>query len=156
MLPLPPGDVFPSLLQKDRVMLLVIWVPNLLAVQRIAFLGGNVHILYVAEMAPNCMLLLLIYTLEQAQKVMISRCNVQFVGFEGYGKKSAHLVLKKRPQDLVLHSSSLQPRLTERSNKPRSKSFVVRGYFFIPFERKIRIYSKEFLSCNKGIFFSPC
>jgi hypothetical protein len=28
-------------------------VPNLLAVQRIAFLGGNVHILYVVEMICN-------------------------------------------------------------------------------------------------------
>jgi hypothetical protein len=40
-------------------MLLVIWVPNLRAVQRIAFLGGNVHILYVAEMAQNFRFLLL-------------------------------------------------------------------------------------------------
>jgi hypothetical protein len=34
-------------------MLLVILVPDLLAVQRIAFFGENVYILYVAEIAPD-------------------------------------------------------------------------------------------------------
>jgi hypothetical protein len=33
-------------------------VPNLLAVQRIALFGENVHILYVAEMTRHSMLLL--------------------------------------------------------------------------------------------------
>jgi hypothetical protein len=41
---------------------LVNLVPDLLAVQRIAFFGENVHILYVAELAQNCMFLLLICT----------------------------------------------------------------------------------------------
>jgi hypothetical protein len=49
----PSGKCFHDFLQKVRVVLLVNLVPNLLAVQRIAFFGGNVHILYVAEMAQN-------------------------------------------------------------------------------------------------------
>jgi len=40
-------------------MLLVNLVPNLFAVQRIAFFGGNVHILYVSEIVQDSMLLLL-------------------------------------------------------------------------------------------------
>ena len=67
-------------------MLLVILVPDLLAVQRIAFFGGNVHILYIAEMAQDCMLLLLIYTPGHPEKVMISRCNLQFGEIQDYGK----------------------------------------------------------------------
>jgi hypothetical protein len=47
----PSGKFFHDYLQKDRVVLLVILVPNLLAVQRIALFEENVHILYVAEMA---------------------------------------------------------------------------------------------------------
>jgi hypothetical protein len=45
----PSGKFFHDFLQKVRVVLLVISVPFLFAVQRIAFFGENVHILYVAE-----------------------------------------------------------------------------------------------------------
>jgi hypothetical protein len=48
-----------------------------LRVQRIADFGENVYILYVAEMAPNCMLLLLIYTLADPEKRNITICNLQ-------------------------------------------------------------------------------
>jgi hypothetical protein len=51
LLPLPSGNIFPSLLQKVRVMLFGYFGAELLAVQRIALLRENVHILYVAEMA---------------------------------------------------------------------------------------------------------
>jgi hypothetical protein len=64
-------------LQKDRVVLLVISVPVLFAVQRIALFEENVHILYVAEMVQDCMLLLLIYTLGNPEKGKDSRCNLQ-------------------------------------------------------------------------------
>jgi hypothetical protein len=49
----PSGKFFHDFLQKVRVVLLVSLVPNLLAVQRIAFFGENVHILYVAEIAQD-------------------------------------------------------------------------------------------------------
>jgi hypothetical protein len=54
----PSGKFFHDFLQKVRVVLLVILVPDLLAVQRIAFFGGNVHILYMTEMTQNFRLLL--------------------------------------------------------------------------------------------------
>jgi hypothetical protein len=54
----PSGKFFHDFLQKVRVVLLVNLVPILLAVQRIAFFGENVYILYMAEMAQDCMLLL--------------------------------------------------------------------------------------------------
>jgi hypothetical protein len=58
-LPIPPsGKSSHTSLQKDRVVLLVNLVPDLLAVQTIAFFGENVYILYVAEMAHDCMFLL--------------------------------------------------------------------------------------------------
>ena len=60
-------------------MLLVNLVPDLLAVQRIAFFGGNVHILYVAEMAQDCIILLLIYTPGHPEKVQITSCNRKFL-----------------------------------------------------------------------------
>ena len=44
--------------QKDRVVVLVNLVPDLFVVQRIAFFDGNVHILYVAEIALDSGLLL--------------------------------------------------------------------------------------------------
>jgi hypothetical protein len=47
----PSGKFCHNSLQKVRVVLWVSLVPDLLAVQRIAFFGENVHILYVAEMA---------------------------------------------------------------------------------------------------------
>jgi hypothetical protein len=58
-------------------MLLVIWVPNLRAVQRIAFLGGNVHILYVAEMAQNFRFLLYLLSLEKPKNLRLADvlCN---------------------------------------------------------------------------------
>ncbi len=67
-------------------MLLVNLVPNLLAVQRIAFFGGNVHILYVAEMAQNSRVLLLMWRSEHPEKGKISRCIVQFGEIQGYGR----------------------------------------------------------------------
>jgi hypothetical protein len=47
----PSGKFFHNFLQKVKVVFFVILVPDLLAVQRIAFFGENVHILYMAEMA---------------------------------------------------------------------------------------------------------
>ena len=64
----------------------VIWVPNVLAVQRIADFGENVHILYVAEMARDCMLLLLIYTLANPGKRNVTGCNLHFLRIAHYGK----------------------------------------------------------------------
>jgi hypothetical protein len=46
----PSGKFFHDFLQKVRVVLLVISVPVLFPVQRIADFGGNVHILYVLKM----------------------------------------------------------------------------------------------------------
>jgi hypothetical protein len=54
----PSGKSSHSSLQKVRVVLLVILVPNLLSVQRIAHFEVNVHILYVPEMVPDCTILL--------------------------------------------------------------------------------------------------
>ena len=70
-------------------MLLVILVPDLVVAQRIAFFGENVHILYVSEMDQNSRFLLLTCTPEHPQKVMISRCNMQFGQIEAYGKYPA-------------------------------------------------------------------
>jgi hypothetical protein len=64
----PSGKFFHYFLQKVRVVLLVVLVPDLLAVQRIAFFEENVHILYMAEMAQNFRLLLLTYTLNHPKK----------------------------------------------------------------------------------------
>jgi len=52
-------------------------VPDLLAVQRIAFFGGNVHLLYVAEMAQNSKLLLFLLTLEGPKNLRLpdEYCN---------------------------------------------------------------------------------
>jgi hypothetical protein len=49
----PSGKFFHDSLQKVRVVLLVISVPDLFAVQRIADFGGDVYILYMAEMAKD-------------------------------------------------------------------------------------------------------
>jgi hypothetical protein len=46
---------------------------------------GNVHILYMAEMARHSMLLL-IYTLEDPEKVKITCCNLYFLRIAQYGK----------------------------------------------------------------------
>jgi hypothetical protein len=46
----PSGKFFHDFLQKVRVMLLGYFGAELLAVQRIAFFGENVYILYAAEM----------------------------------------------------------------------------------------------------------
>jgi hypothetical protein len=54
----PSGKFFHDFLQKVRVVLLVLLVPDLLAVQSIALFGENVYILYVAEMAQNSRFLL--------------------------------------------------------------------------------------------------
>jgi hypothetical protein len=54
----PSGKFFHDYLQKVRVVLLVDLVPDLLAVQRIALFGENVHILYVVKIVQNCMFLL--------------------------------------------------------------------------------------------------
>jgi len=47
-----------ALLQKDRVMLFVNLVPNLLVDRRIAFFDENVYILYVLDMVRNVWVLL--------------------------------------------------------------------------------------------------
>jgi hypothetical protein len=47
----PSGQFFHDFLEKVRVVLLVISVPVLFAIKRIADFGGDVYILYVAEMA---------------------------------------------------------------------------------------------------------
>jgi hypothetical protein len=47
----PSGKFFHDFLQKVKVVLLVVLVPSLLALKRIAFFGENVHILYMAEIA---------------------------------------------------------------------------------------------------------
>ena len=58
-------------------MLLVVLVPNLLVVQRIALFRGNVHILYVAEMARNSGLLLYLLTFERPKNFRLADeyCN---------------------------------------------------------------------------------
>ncbi len=48
-------------------MLLVIWVPNLLAAQRIAFFDENVYMLYAIEMAQNFRFLLSFYSSESSK-----------------------------------------------------------------------------------------
>ncbi len=68
-------------------MLLVSLVPDLLRKHRIADFGGNVYMLYVAEMTQNFRLLLLIYTPEQAEKCKVTVCNLQFLRIAHYGKK---------------------------------------------------------------------
>jgi hypothetical protein len=51
-------------------------VPDLLAVQSIAYFEENVHILYMTEIARNSGLLLLIYTLANPKKRNITICNL--------------------------------------------------------------------------------
>jgi hypothetical protein len=58
----------------------------LLAVHRIAFFGGNVHILYVAEMAQNFRFLLLTYNLGNPEKGKVTGCNLHFLRIAHYGK----------------------------------------------------------------------
>jgi hypothetical protein len=53
---------------------------------KIAVLGKDVHILYVAEMAHDCMFLLLIYTLSNPEKRKVTICNLQFLRIAHYGK----------------------------------------------------------------------
>jgi hypothetical protein len=72
---------------------------------RINHLGENVYILYVAEMAPNFRLLLLIYTLGNPGKRKISGCNLHFLRIAHYGKYCALFDLKDRPQHLVASPS---------------------------------------------------
>ena len=59
--------------------------------------------LYVAEMARDCMFLLLIYTLGNLEKYKVTRCNVQFGEIACYGKKSSLFGQNLRPQYLVLN-----------------------------------------------------
>jgi hypothetical protein len=67
--------------------LLIILVPDLLAVQRIAFFDGNVHILYVAEMVQNSrFLLLLMLTSGDPEKCKVTGCNLHFSRIAHYGK----------------------------------------------------------------------
>jgi hypothetical protein len=73
----PSGIYFHNSLQKDRVVLLVDLVPNLLSVQRIALFEENVHILYMSEMTQNFRLLLLTYNLGKPEKGKVTGCNVQ-------------------------------------------------------------------------------
>lgn len=51
-------------------MLLVYLPPNLLAVQRIAFFGENVYILYMVEMVMDCTMLLF-YTFERPKNLRL-------------------------------------------------------------------------------------
>ncbi len=77
---------------------MLFWVnlsTDLLRVQRIAFFGENVYILYVVEMARNSGLLLLIYTLANPEKGKVSRCIVDFSGFHNMAKKVENLDLQK-------------------------------------------------------------
>ncbi len=64
--------------------------PDLLRVQRIADFGGNVYILYVAEMALNCMILLFLWRFESSKFAGIAdvtcKGTVRWAG-EPYGKK---------------------------------------------------------------------
>jgi hypothetical protein len=46
-------------------------VPDFLRIQRVAFLGDNVNILYVAEMAPNRGLLLYLLTFEKSKNLRL-------------------------------------------------------------------------------------
>jgi hypothetical protein len=65
----PSGKFFHGFLQKVRVVLLVVLVPGLLAVQRIALFEENVHILYMAEMAQDCTILLYLLTFGRPKKL---------------------------------------------------------------------------------------
>jgi hypothetical protein len=67
-------------------------VPVLFAVQRIADFGGNVYMLYMAEIAQNFRFLLLLLTPEHLKKCKVSRCNMQFGEIPQYGKKSTLLL----------------------------------------------------------------
>jgi hypothetical protein len=73
---------------KVRVVLLVDLVPNLLAVQRIAFFRENVHILYMTEMAQNSRFLLLMLSPGYPEKCKVTGCNLHFLRIAPYGKKS--------------------------------------------------------------------
>ena len=108
-------------------MLLVILVPDLLAVQRIAFFEGNVHILYVVELAQDCTILLLTYTLGNPEKFKVTRCNVQFGKIEAYGKKHVVWGFRKRPQDVVnIPRSFRQPRLAQSNHHPLYVGFILK------------------------------
>jgi len=78
----------------------VISVPVLFAAQRIAFFGGNVLILYVVELARNCMILLFLWTFESLKFAGIANVTCKSV-FKSTGvsngKKSALLGLRRRP-----------------------------------------------------------
>ena len=66
--------------------------PDLLKVRRIALFGENVHILYVAELAQNCMFLLLCgFPLGNPEKVLIRICKLQFLK----GAKFAKYLIKE-------------------------------------------------------------
>ena len=62
--------------------MLVIWVPDLLAVQRIAFLGENVHILYVAEMARHSGLLLYLLSFEKPKNLQLPNVTFNRIEFD--------------------------------------------------------------------------
>ncbi len=67
---------------------------------KIAVLGKDVYILYVAEMAPDSRFLLLIYTPEQAEKCKVTGCNLHFLRIAHYGKYCAFWGFRERPQDV--------------------------------------------------------
>ena len=92
-------------------MLLVILVPSLLAVQRIALFGENVHILYVSKIALDSSVLLLMLTPDYTEKGKVTRCNMQFLEIAHYGKKHALFEFMKRPQHIDVLLTLLQPRL---------------------------------------------
>jgi hypothetical protein len=73
----PSGKFFHDFLQKVRVVLLVILVPDLYVVQGIAFFGENVYILYVPEMARNSGLLLYLLTFQKPKNLRLPdvTCN---------------------------------------------------------------------------------
>ena len=60
--------------------------PDLLREHRIADFGGNVYILYVAEMPRDSRFLLLTCNLGYPEKRNITICNLQFGRIEGYDK----------------------------------------------------------------------
>jgi hypothetical protein len=72
--------------------LLVILVPDLVAVERIADFGGNVYMLYVAEMALDCIILLYLLTFERPKNFRLANVTFNKIEFDpthDYGKKPA-------------------------------------------------------------------
>jgi len=75
------------------------------SVHKIAVLGKDFYILYLAEMAQDCTILQYLLNLEWPKNFRLPDqyfYELPFSSTMRFGKKHALLVIRKRPQDMVL------------------------------------------------------